>query len=81
MFYGNGTIRFLASGIPGADVLATIHTADELPPLPAGLRPIFMFLPERADELRAIQERYPAGSLRRVAARSQNGILILIYEP
>jgi len=81
MFYGNGTIRFLASGVPGADVLATIHTADELPPLPAGLRPIFMFLPERADELRAIQERYPAGSLRRVAARSQDGILILIYEP
>jgi 4-amino-4-deoxy-L-arabinose transferase-like glycosyltransferase len=81
LFYNNGTIRFIASGIRGSDVGATIQMADELPPLPDGLRPIFIFIPERADELRAIQERYPLGSLRRVAARSQDGLLILIYEP
>lgn len=80
MFIGNGTIRFLASNIPGSDVSQPISAAD-LPAPPPGRRPIFIFLPERSGELAMVQSRYPDGNLRQFDAVSQPATLFLSYEP
>jgi 4-amino-4-deoxy-L-arabinose transferase-like glycosyltransferase len=81
MFISNGTVRFIATDVPGVDMLETISSPDMLPPPPSGRRPIFIFLPERAAELAIVQGRYPTGSLHQVDAVSEQSTLYLSYEP
>lgn len=81
MFLGNGTIQFEAPNTPGMDVLNPIAAAEQLPPAPAGLRPIFIFMPWRIDELAIVQARYPNGALRQFEASSQDTPLLTIYTP
>lgn len=79
MYYGNGTIRFLAPDVPGTDLLAPIGSPGELPELPAGRRPIFVFLNARAGELAVVQQRYPGGSTQQVRSSAGDSILMTIY--
>lgn len=80
MFIGNGAIRFLAPESSTSDVLKPIKTVDDLPTPPAGYRPLFIFLPERANELDIIKARYPGGTTRQLTARSEPVLLFITYE-
>jgi 4-amino-4-deoxy-L-arabinose transferase-like glycosyltransferase len=82
IYLGHGTIKFVATGLHGTDVLRPIVSAGDLPPgEPPGLRPIFLFLPERAVELSAIRARYPRGRVETVRAGSDHGVLFYAYRP
>jgi len=81
MFFSNGTVRFIATDVPGVDMLETINSPNMLPPPPPDRRPIFIFLPERASELAIVQGRYPTGTLHQADAVSEQTTLYLSYEP
>jgi len=81
IFIGHGTIRFLAPGVPGIDVVDPVASPDELPPTPPGDRPIFIFLPERAGELEVVQRRFPGGTMVQERAWRTDSTLFLSYEP
>jgi hypothetical protein len=80
MFLANGTIRFEAPGTLGMDVEPNTRV-EQLPPAPAGLRPIFIFMPWRIDDLAPVRARYPTGALRQFEAQSQDTPLLVIYTP
>jgi hypothetical protein len=81
MFIGNGTIRFMAPGTPGIDVIDPLVAPEALPPLPDGRRPIFIFLPERAAELKVVEGRYPRGARYQADAQVEDITLFYSYEP
>ncbi len=81
MFMGNGTIRFMTQDMPGTDVHEPIDTPDELPPLPPGRHPVFIFLPERTIEMKIIQLRYPGGESYREISHVSPDPLFVSYEP
>lgn len=77
-----GSIRFLAPEVQGTDVAGPLSSPDNLPPLPDGHRPIFVFYPpHREDELTVVRERYPYGTLYKFPWRSREGLLFRSYEP
>jgi len=63
IYLNYGTIKFMASDPPGIDVIDPLTSVTALPELPAGLRPVFIFIPERLNELEVVKERYPNGKL------------------
>lgn len=81
IFWGFGTIRFLAPDAVGADIHEPLSIPDQLAPVPYGYRPLFIFLPEREDELEVVRQRYPSGSLYRVPRRAHDQVLFIGYEP
>jgi hypothetical protein len=81
MFIGNGTIRFMASDTPGIDLIDPLVTPEMLPPQPDGLRPIFIFLPERAGEIAVVERRYPGGTRYQADAQVEQVTLFYSYEP
>jgi hypothetical protein len=81
MFYTNGSIRFLAPATPGMNVDQPIGSAGDLPPPPAGHRPIFIFLNARAGELAAVVAGYPGGTPNQFIAASNGGPLMTVYAP
>ncbi|MDW8145525.1 MAG: glycosyltransferase family 39 protein [Roseiflexaceae bacterium] len=81
IFFGNGTIRFIASGIEGMDVHETITDPVQIMPPPAGKRPIFIFLPEREAELAVVQQRFPGGAIERFQGEWEPVVLFIAYLP
>lgn len=75
------TITFLAPTATGEDILEPITSPDELPEMPDDRRPVFIFLPERQEELEVVQERFPEGEVERVSRPSGDEGLFLSYEP
>jgi hypothetical protein len=69
IYWSFGTMSFLAPGVPGEDVVEPI-TGDLHQRQPTfveeGQKAVFLFLPERVDEARWVQEAYPGGTLREV---------------
>jgi hypothetical protein len=69
IYWSFGTMSFLAPGVPGEDVVEPItESLRQRQPafLGEGQKSVFLFLPERVDEARWIQEAYPGGTLRKV---------------
>jgi 4-amino-4-deoxy-L-arabinose transferase-like glycosyltransferase len=82
MYYGFGTTRFLAEDVPGTDMHDVLMTPEQLPPVPYGQRPVFVFLPERQGELQVVRQRYPEGDLYRVPRLTEKDELLFVsYEP
>lgn len=79
LYYGNGTIRFVAPDIAGVDILDPIADPDMLPALPEGYRPVFLFLPEREAELALVQQLYPGGQVMRFSGISEPAPLFSAY--
>jgi hypothetical protein len=81
MYYGFGSIRFLAPEVQGTDMLEPLMRPNQLPPHPDGYRPVFVFLPEREAELAVIRQRYPNGELYRVPRITSDEVLFVSYVP
>ena len=80
-YYGNGTIRFLADGVPGEDVLHPIRSPSDVPAATAGPTPLYIILPARLKEATALMRRYPHGSLTGVRSRADGEPLFYAFEP
>lgn len=76
------TIKFIAMDPPGMNVLDPITSVAALQEIPAGLHPVFIFIPERLNELDVVKQRYPDGNLREYS-RQQDPLhpYLYIYEP
>lgn len=82
MSHNFGTTKFLSRSMDGEDIHDPLVEPEELPPLPDGKRPIFVFLPERENELQVVRERYPKGNLYRIPRYThQDELLFVSYEP
>ncbi|MDW8212225.1 MAG: glycosyltransferase family 39 protein [Roseiflexaceae bacterium] len=81
MFFGNGTIRFIASGVEGMDVHKPVTDSAQIMPPPDGKRPIFIFLPEREAELAVVQQRFPGGVIERFQGEWEPVVLFIAYTP
>lgn len=79
LYYGNGTIRFIAPDIMGVDLLEPVTDPAVLPSLPEGYRPVFLFLPEREAELALVQQLYPGGQVTRFSGISEPAPLFTAY--
>ena len=80
-YFDVGTIRFLAHGVPGTDVLVPLKRPEDLPARPRGGRPLFIFMPERLSELEAVRSAFPNGVLWRFVSKADRKPLFLSYEP
>lgn len=70
--YGNiGTMRYLLADIPKIDVLEPLENRFEPDPAPDRNTLLFVFLPERTNELAWVQEAYPEGQTAEAASPSR----------
>jgi 4-amino-4-deoxy-L-arabinose transferase-like glycosyltransferase len=77
MYYGFATIPFIARGVQGTDVLEPIQ--DSVTFVNPERKAVFVFLPERLNELDVVRRFYPEGSLREF--RAKNGLVLFVaYE-
>lgn len=81
LYMDNGTVRFIAPRVQGVDVPEPLESPEQIPPLPDGMRPVFIFLPERAGELEVVRQRYPDGHVASFDALSEDSGLYTLYEP
>lgn len=81
IFFGNGTIRFVAAGIEGIDVNEPVTDPAQIMPPPDGKRPLFIFLPEREAELALVQQRFPGGTVERFQGEWEPVVLFIAYTP
>jgi 4-amino-4-deoxy-L-arabinose transferase-like glycosyltransferase len=79
-YVSHGSMRFLADPLDGADVIDPLAAGGELPPLPAGRFAVYVFLPERADELLGVQRAVPGGAVRRGRSATDGRLLFVAYE-
>lgn len=77
MYYGFATIPFIAQGVRGSDVLEPLTG----PPTFADpeKRAVFVFLPERQQELSFVRQQFPTGLLREFR-RDDGTLLFVSYE-
>jgi hypothetical protein len=80
MYWGFGTIPYMVQEMPGRDILEPLTQ----PPAPDLLSPgrggVFIFLPERANELALVQETFPNGQLQELRATDTDGrLMALLY--
>lgn len=79
MYWDFGTLRFLARGVEGRDVpLPGGEEVGEEPDLSRGAR--FVFLPERLNELTAVQAQAPGGVAEPVYSDADGRLLYVMYE-
>jgi len=77
-----GTIKFVGNQPNGTDVLDHLRSASALAKLPNGLRPLFVFIPDRLSELEIVKQLYPDGQLNGYRKQPENNqTLFYIYEP
>jgi 4-amino-4-deoxy-L-arabinose transferase-like glycosyltransferase len=82
LYLNYATIKFIADDPPGMDVLDPLTSITALPEPPVGLRPVFIFIPERLNELAVVKQRYPNGNLREYARpQDPQHPYVYIYEP
>jgi hypothetical protein len=82
LYLNYGTIEFLANDPPGIDVLDPLTSITDLPETPAGLHPVFIFVPDRLNELEVVKQKYPDGKLKKFARPQPGGeVYLYIYEP
>jgi 4-amino-4-deoxy-L-arabinose transferase-like glycosyltransferase len=64
MFWGFGTMGFLAPQVVGHDIEQPLTGPPDLPD--AGQNPVFVLLPERSGELQWVEAAFPGGQVREV---------------
>jgi 4-amino-4-deoxy-L-arabinose transferase-like glycosyltransferase len=77
MYYGFGTIQFIARDIPGMDVPPRDQDPDFYP-LVTGPS-LFVVLRERLDELDAIESLYPNGKLQQFVSPADGRLMFVTY--
>jgi hypothetical protein len=75
------SIPFYAPEEARHDVVERLQRPLAAADLPPGGRPVFVLLPERADELRWVRERHPRGALAAAHRAGQEEPLLLFYRP
>ncbi len=81
-FLNYGTVRFLGNDPQGVDVTNPLTSINDLVTPPPGLRPVFIFIPDRLRELEIVKERYPQGRLQQYSLPGNPGnIFLYTYEP
>jgi len=82
LYLEHGTIKFLAKDPAGIDVPDPITSMTGFQDPPIGLHPVFIFIPERLNELNIVKQRYPDGKLKEFY-RPQDSAnpYLYIYEP
>jgi hypothetical protein len=81
-YLGHGTIKFVGQDPAGTDVIDPLVSATALPDPAPGLKPLFIFVPERLGELEIVKQRYPNGQLQEYRFQPANvRPSIYIYEP
>ena len=78
MYWGFGTLRFLAPDVEGEDVPPLEEGEAYQPDLTRGVR--FVFLPERLGELAHVRDRYPGGEEFAVHSDADSRLLYVLYE-
>jgi hypothetical protein len=82
IYLNYATIEFIANDPPGMDVLDPLTSITDLPETPGGLRPVFIFVPDRLNELEVVKQQYPDGELRKFSHSPTPGkVYLYIYEP
>jgi hypothetical protein len=82
LYLNYATIKFIANDPPGMDVLSPLTSITDLPEPPVGLRPVFIFIPERLNELEVVKQRYPDGNLQQYfRPQDPQHPYMYIYEP
>jgi hypothetical protein len=78
----HGTIEFVGEQPDSMDVNDHLTSGTDLPDPPTGLRPPFIFIPQRLDELVFVKQRYPNGQLQEYRIQpSGDRTIMYIYEP
>jgi len=77
VYWGFGTLRFMARGVTGVDVPPE-GAEQPQPDVSRGAR--FVFHPARAVELASVRERYPGGSEEHVHSPADGRLLYALYE-
>jgi hypothetical protein len=78
VYWGFGTLRFMARGAAGVDVPPPGKGTAPEPDLTRGAR--FVFHPARVDELDLIRARYPGGTETHVESDADGQLLYAMYE-
>jgi 4-amino-4-deoxy-L-arabinose transferase-like glycosyltransferase len=78
VYWDFGTLRFVARGVTGMDVLPPGEGPVPEPDLDRGAR--FVFHPERIDELSVIRARYPGGMETHIRSNADGELLYAVYE-
>src|SRR5204863_9634110 len=79
LFLNHPTLGFLDRGLQGTDVAAGMAPGG-LPPHRAGLRSLYVAMPDRFDELSAIERSYPGGRDLEVRSSYRGRSLFRVYE-
>jgi 4-amino-4-deoxy-L-arabinose transferase-like glycosyltransferase len=79
LFLDNATLGFIDRDLQGADVLPGMAPGD-LPSHRAGLRSLFVALPDRLDDLNAIQRARPGGHAVDVRGGRPERVMFRVYE-
>jgi hypothetical protein len=80
IYWGFGTMGFLAPQIEGHDVVEPLTGVPALAAT-AGRPTLFIFLPERAAEMRWVQEAHPGGQVREIDDRAGRPRFIVYESP
>jgi 4-amino-4-deoxy-L-arabinose transferase-like glycosyltransferase len=81
MYFGNGSMRFIAPTAQGTDLLETDVQTNTWPTAVTSLPPRFIALEGRRADLSAVQNRFPGGQIREITSRWNGKLLFLVYEP
>jgi uncharacterized membrane protein len=82
LYFNYATIKFIANDPPGIDILDPLRSTTDLPETPTGLLPVFIFIPNRLNELEVVKKQFPVGELKRFSRPQLGGeVYLYIYEP
>jgi hypothetical protein len=77
LYYGFGTIQFIARDVPGMDVPPRNEDPDFFPVVTGPT--LFVVLRERMDELASVESLYPNGSLRQFVSPADGRLMFVTY--
>jgi hypothetical protein len=82
LYLDYATIEFVARNPPGTNVLDPLTSLVTLQEPPPGLRPVFIFIPDRLNELTVVKQRYSDGKLQQFfRPQDREHPYLYIYEP
>lgn len=81
MYYGFGTIPYLTGKRPGIDVREPLSGPIDSSLAAPGDNVIFVFLPERLDELEHVTAVFPRGEREEIPAPHGDALLFVVYRP
>lgn len=79
MYIDFGSIAYLAPEVPGLDIHEPLTTTLSAEALPPHLRPTFIFLPERVNELDFVKQTYPSGEIEMIASPQDGSTMLVVY--